>query len=299
MPLVSVIVPAFEPGPRLARALDSILGQTMADLEVIVVDDGSTEDLAWVARHTDPRVRYVRQDNRGVSMARNVGVRLASSGLVAFLDQDDEWLPRKLEVQVPALAAVPDAAFCCTAFTWVSPTGTTDSRLDPVTYHGLLSTETVLLSSILIPRDRLLDAGGFDPFLAQAQDWDLALRLLMDGAPAVLVPDRLVRYHLHDANASGDYRRAAAERYAVLDRHTDQARRRGDGATLAVIAAGRSRTGELFAHQAVDAARRALRERAFGAAAGHVATAGRLDSAVLALALRQTVSTRAARLRRR
>ena len=118
VPRVSVVVPAYNPGDLLTRSLGSVLAQSMTDLEVVVVDDGSREPQGWVA-DLDARVTYVRQDNRGVSVARNVGVATARSEWVAFLDQDDEWLPDKLAMQLDVVAAGPRAAFCCTGFDWV------------------------------------------------------------------------------------------------------------------------------------------------------------------------------------
>src|SRR5689334_21469319 len=95
VPSVTVIIPAYNPGPFLERSLGSVLAQSMADLEVIVIDDGGEEDLSWVEQ-ADPRVQLLRQRNAGVSVARNVAAASAASPLLAFLDQDDVWLPEKL-----------------------------------------------------------------------------------------------------------------------------------------------------------------------------------------------------------
>jgi hypothetical protein len=118
-PVVSVIVPCFNRAQKLGPTLDSVLGQTFANWEVIVVDDGSTDDLAHsIERYSDDsRVRLERHRcNLGASAARNTGVRAARGRFVAFLDSDDIWLPRKLERQLTALSAVadPDQVLCVT-----------------------------------------------------------------------------------------------------------------------------------------------------------------------------------------
>ena len=116
MPLVSVIVPLFNKADYVARALTSISGQTFADFEVIVVDDGSTDGGGDVAaRHGDARVRIVRQENRGPGAARNRGIELSRGVLLAFLDADDEWLPHYLQAGVASMAAAPaHATHTCT-----------------------------------------------------------------------------------------------------------------------------------------------------------------------------------------
>src|SRR5215510_10493580 len=94
-PTIAAIVPAYNSARTLARALSSILNQTVPVNEIIVVDDGSTDDTGAIVTRDFPQVRYVRQENRGAAAARNFGVETASSDFVAFLDADDEWLPKK------------------------------------------------------------------------------------------------------------------------------------------------------------------------------------------------------------
>src|SRR5438128_1933814 len=99
MPRVSVIIPAYDPGPYLEEALQSVIAQTYTDWEAIVVDDGSKQDLSFVAQ-MHPKIRYIRQDNAGVSAARNRGIAESTGEFIALLDADDLWLPEKLARQV-------------------------------------------------------------------------------------------------------------------------------------------------------------------------------------------------------
>lgn len=292
MPAVSVVLPAYDPRGTLERAVESVLAQSMDDLELIVVDDGSPTDLSWVDRHPDRRVRRHVQANRGVSVARNVGVALAAAEHIAFIDQDDEWLPGKLDRQLAAFAAQPEASFCCTNFDWVTGDTVQPGAPQRISRMGLLSDQHVCLSSVVVRRDHYVAVGGHDPALAMMQDWDLFLRLTLTFGDPLSIQERLVRYHLHGANASKDYRAAARERFAVLAVHEARAQRLGDRAELDAIARGRRRTGELYGYQAVDAARAAVRARQWRSGAGHLATAVRLDPSVVGGAARSAVKSR-------
>src|SRR4030067_1245470 len=99
MPQISVIIPCFNSGKYLRECLDSVLSQTSQDFEVIVVDDGSTDDTPSIIKSYGSRVRLIRQDNKGPSSARNAGIKIAQGNYIAFQDADDVWLPRKLELQ--------------------------------------------------------------------------------------------------------------------------------------------------------------------------------------------------------
>ena len=106
-PRVSVIIPTYNRGWTLQAAMDSVLAQTYLDFELIVVDDGSSDDTAEILAAYGPEVKRIRQANAGVSAARNTGIRAARGELVAFLDSDDRWLPDKLKVQVDFFAVRP------------------------------------------------------------------------------------------------------------------------------------------------------------------------------------------------
>ncbi len=202
---VSVVIPTHDRAALVGRALRSVLAQTVGDLEVIVVDDGSTDGTARVvADWPDPRVRLVRFDRcRGVAAARNEGIRQARADLVAFLDSDDEWLPEKLERQLARLEAATDprvtTVFCL------------DYRYTPgwgriprsgVVHEGdvfasLLRDWTPHPSLALVRRSALLAVGGFDETLPYDEEQDLWLRMAEASQHVVVAAERLVIKHQH------------------------------------------------------------------------------------------------------
>jgi glycosyltransferase involved in cell wall biosynthesis len=263
----------YNPGLFLGRSLASVLAQQAVDLEVIVVDDGSIQNISGTAGLEDPRVRLVRTPNRGVSAARNLAVALARSDYVAFLDQGDEWAsPQKLARQVSSHDQNPDASFVHTGFTWVLPDREEDaSQPETVTTlaANLAGQGYVCLSSILVRRDHYVTVGGHDIFLAQQQDWDLVLKLLRTFGPAVALTGSLVRYHVHGGNASGNYVRGQVESDEVYRRHrTDE--------FAGLVRSARARANRLYASQGIDAARQALDRGGVGSAVAHLMRAGRI-----------------------
>ena len=189
-PLVSVILPTYNRGSYLARSAGSILRQSHSDLELIIVDDGSTDDTQEiVGRFRDPRIRYVRRDrNGGVAAARNTGVRAASGSYLAFQDSDDEWLLEKLERQLDSLDARDKQAMSVCALMRVlgEPGGVQrvhayprkaadwSTGLDHVSVLGAAVTYT---QCWLVPRQAVIEANGFDERLRIWDDWDLLIRL--------------------------------------------------------------------------------------------------------------------------
>jgi glycosyltransferase involved in cell wall biosynthesis len=200
------VIPAFDAAPHLAATLASVRAQTAGDLEVIVVDDGSTDATAEVAG-SFAEVRLLRQPNRGVSAARNLGLSAAAGRYVALLDADDLWRPGKLERQLAAVRECPGSA-CYTAITMVDTAGAPCADLgwqaEPaVTLETLLVRNGVAggASSLLCETQALRAAGGFDPALSLCADWDLWIRLAFRHA-FVHVPEALTVYRRHAGNMS-------------------------------------------------------------------------------------------------
>ncbi|HUR41104.1 MAG TPA: glycosyltransferase [Verrucomicrobiae bacterium] len=200
-PLVSVILPTYNRASVLRRALGSILAQTYRNLDVIVVDDGSSDDTEGVVRGMgDARVRYIRKENRGPGAARNAGIVLARGELIAFQDSDDEWLPEKIAKQVARLQAAP-------AQTGVVVCGHRELRPDAVneltvdarmargdTLGSLLTGLWYITPTWLVRRSALDRAGPFDEHLPSCEDHDLAFRL-HDVCSFAFVPEVLVVKH--------------------------------------------------------------------------------------------------------
>ena len=117
---ISVLITTYNRGPLLRRCLDSVLMATLDSDEIIVVDDGSSDEPGMLVHsYDDPRIRYIRQENAGVSAARNTGLAAARNDLIAFIDDDDEWHPRKLSIQRRLLERHSDAAACFSNF-WIT-----------------------------------------------------------------------------------------------------------------------------------------------------------------------------------
>jgi glycosyltransferase involved in cell wall biosynthesis len=188
-PVVSTVIATYNHGRYLASALDSVLNQTVRDVEAIVVDDGSTDDTPEVMRRykRELRVRYHRGENRGPAAARNAGIAMARAPLLAFLDADDLWLPAKLERQVSLIAADPAIAVVYARRLLLDDADRLLTYDQPELYRGdvlqqLFLTNFICLSSALVRRDSLKRCGLFDERIkgASCEDYDLWLRLARD-----------------------------------------------------------------------------------------------------------------------
>ncbi len=189
---VSVVVPSYNCGRWVTQALDSVLSQTRRPAEIIVVDDGSRDDTAERLQPYRSHVRYLHQANRGVAAARNAGVAAAGQPWVAFLDADDVWHPRKLELQLAVLARRPDLVLLgARLFPWPAEEfpdlgQDADGRLDDLSWNRLVVRNHLATSGVVCSRDALKRAGPFDTTLQGPEDWDLWLRVAESGDAANL-----------------------------------------------------------------------------------------------------------------
>ncbi len=272
--VVTAVIPAHNAERFLAEAVESVLGQTHASIECVVVDDGSTDSTLEVASAFADRIRVVQQSNAGVAAARNAGAAVASSDLLAFLDADDRWQPRRVERQVQALRVQRAEAALCASRVFRH-----DGYLDEViTMHPLPPTlESLLLwegrivspgSNLLVERRTFEEIGGFDPRLSTAADWELLARLVGRGR-LTYVDEPLVDKRWHAENMSRDVvatehdlRRAYR---LLIDREGDRlgvSRRQawaGFHRMLAVANLSAGRTGPALAHGARAAWRDPIR----------------------------------------
>lgn len=180
---VSVIIPAYNRAQKVARAIASVLYQTFADYEIIVVDDGSRDNTGEILSRFRPQIVPLRHtENRGVSAARNTGIKASRAPLIAFLDSDDYWLPEKLTVQAAFFKANPDAVACQTQERWVRK----GRRVNPRKRHrkpeGTLFESSLKLclvspSAAMVKRALLDEVGLFDETLPVCEDYDLWLRI--------------------------------------------------------------------------------------------------------------------------
>jgi GT2 family glycosyltransferase len=221
VPTFSVILPAHNAEATVASAVASVLTQTRADLEVIVVDDGSKDGTATVVeRLTDPRIRLVSQANKGLPVARNAGIALARGKYVVFLDSDDLLLPRYLELAEQALQETVRPGFAYTdAYAFDPGSGKVGRRgldgkrppVPPPTEDEAFLLELLernfIYVSTTVPRGVLDDVGGFDESAPAAEDYGLWLRILVEGFRAAWIPGKQALYRIHEGQMSRDRRK--------------------------------------------------------------------------------------------
>lgn len=222
--LVSVVIPCFNGAEYIGEAIESVLAQTYPAIELIIIDDGSTDATpAVLSRYTD-RAVIVRQPNRGLSATRNAAIRLARGEYLAFLDHDDRFLPDKIAAQADLLDARPDVSIVYTGWRLIDSTGAPLLEGTWPKHEGDVLPELVLRSfafpaAIMVRRSVVVDAGGFDEVRTGAEDWDLWLRTSLAGARWAHVDKALLEYRIHVGQmTSTDPDRRAANRMAVLDR---------------------------------------------------------------------------------
>ncbi len=182
MAAVSVIIPTYNRADFLKEAVDSVLAQDHPDFELIVVDDGSTDETPELLDRYGDDLRVVRQENAGVSAARNAGIARAAGDLIAFLDSDDLWLPGKLSAQTAFFDARPESVICQTEEVWVRR----GRRVNPGNRHrkraGWIFIPSLFLclvspSAVMMRRRLLKEVGLFDESLPACEDYDLWLRI--------------------------------------------------------------------------------------------------------------------------
>lgn len=184
-PRVSVVMPTFNRAKELPRCIHSVLSQTVRDLELVIVDDASTDDTeSVIASFNDDRIRYEKlTKNVGGAEARNVGIRMARADIIAFQDSDDEWTCLKLENLLNELESDEELGVVFSSYIQVWNTG---CRLMPAgkhkflqdhAYKSLLWQNHVGTPALVVKKKYLDEVGGFDPKMPRYQDWDLALNL--------------------------------------------------------------------------------------------------------------------------
>ncbi|MEI6669947.1 MAG: glycosyltransferase family A protein [Acidobacteriota bacterium] len=234
-PRVSVVIPTFNRAHQVYEAIESALAQTWRAAEVIVVDDGSTDNTREVVARYRDRVRYIYQENRGVSAARNAGIRIVQGSHIAFLDSDDLWVPGKLEAQMALFAEHPELGLvsCHSRFVDVHgvPTQGDPSAIEPPIAEGRPLLRRLLLGNWLsggsnaVVRRAPLDAvGGFDERLSCAEDWDMWIRIAQRFAIGfVNEPLTISRVSANSLSAPANVAAMLENELRMLDKHCSAA----------------------------------------------------------------------------
>jgi len=224
-PAVSVVIPLYDKGPYIARALNSVLSQTVQSFEVIVVDDGSTDNGAEVVKgFVDPRIKLIRQENQGVSAARNRGISEATTDFIAFLDADDEWLPKHLETLLMLREKYPRAGAYGTAYLMKMKNlrikaAPFSSEIPKEPWEGILPSyfkaaalgePPISASTVAIPKFVLKEMGGFKTEAWWAEDNDLWGRIALK-YPIAFSWDGGGIYHLEASDRAGNRIEAVEE----------------------------------------------------------------------------------------
>ena len=201
-PRVSAIIPVHNGERYLAEAVASVRRQSPAPIEIVVVDDGSTDGTAALAETLGTDIRVVRRPHSGVTVSRNRGITAARGDLIAFLDCDDLWTDAKLATQVPILRdhAEIQVALGYTRRMWATP-----GRDGASSEMCLTEPELALhLGAALIRRSTFESVGGFDETVSRAEDWDWFMRVRERGLPMVVHPEVTLFYRRHGANMTND-----------------------------------------------------------------------------------------------
>jgi len=248
---ISAVIPAYNNGRYISRAIDSVLAQTRPVDEIIIVDDGSADNTGEVVKRYGEKVRYIRQDNAGASTARNTGIEAAAGDWIAFLDGDDEWLPDKTERQVELLARNPDLVWVTSNYITCSCAEKRQAaRIGPDKARQFLDERDFVedyfqaylaglggnTDVMTIRKDVLVEAGLFRPGQRKANDLDCWWRIAYRYPRMGYVPEPGAIYHL-TIPQSISKKKTGWEHYAeLLHRHLAYSRDYDCGETFSIFA---------------------------------------------------------------
>jgi GT2 family glycosyltransferase len=271
-PTFSVLIPAYQAAATIGETLESAFAQTLPPHEVIVCDDGSTDDLDAALAPFRDRIVLLRKANSGVASARNTALRAASGEFVAQLDSDDAFLPDRLKALAELATERPDLDILATDAYFEFEGKVVGRFYDAQMPFPTEDQRTAIFDRCFVGwpavrRRRLLAVGGFDESLVTGDDWDAWMRLILDGARAGVVNEALLRYRLTPGSVSSDRVRVLRERVAILDKTAQHP------------------TLTPSERQALASARRSMHHRALFAEAHEALLARRPDARRRALAL--------------
>lgn len=262
-PLVSIIIPCYNQAEYLPQAIESALSQTYEQVEVIVVDDGSPDDVAEVARHY-PDVKYAHQQNAGLAAARNFGLRECQGDLVIFLDSDDWLLPGAIETGVDAFQTHPESGYVAGLAQWTDTEGSPiDTPPRPeigedIFEQLLVNNCRTWILAAMYRVDAVRAVGGFDANVSHLEDWDLNLRIART-APVHFHDAVVGAYRRHSSTLSGNSRGMLRSVTRMLRRY--QRELRGQPMYERACERGVRLHREMFGDRIIEQAREHLRQR--------------------------------------
>jgi glycosyltransferase involved in cell wall biosynthesis len=292
-PTFSVIVAAYNVADVIGDALESIQGQTVAPLEVIVCDDGSTDDLARAVKPYRDVIVLLRRQNGGEAAAKNTAAAAATGDFVAILDADDVYFPNRLEALSALAQARPDLdilttdGFLSVGDRIIRRNYDRSWNFEAADQRRAILERNFIFGLAAVRRDRLLQHGGFDEAIRWTTDWDLWLRLILAGARAGCVPEPLALYRLRETSLTAQRRDLLLGKLATLEKAQHNPNLRGDEPHMLErsLASYRRDLALLDLREAVAAGKAGARRRALRV----LRTPGyklrtRLDAAAMAVA---------------
>ena len=204
---ISVVIPTFNRISLIARAIDSVLKQSLNPYEIIIVDDGSDDGTSEMIQNKYKSIKLIQQQNNGVSAARNNGIKHAKGDWIALLDSDDEWTEKKLENQVDRLIKTPEYDFCHTNEIWIRNGVRVNQRKKHEKYGGYIFDKCLDIcrispSSVLFRKNILDHVGWFDDQLPVCEDYDLWLRITAEYRILFIDDPLIIKYGGHDDQLS-------------------------------------------------------------------------------------------------
>ncbi len=224
-PNVSVIIPVYNSEKYIEETLKSVFAQSYKDFEVIVVDDGSTDNTAKVLSGYKDKLIYIRKENEGISIARNTGIAHALGKYVAFIDHDDIWYPEKLGEQITLLEYNRNAHLCFSDAYLIDEKGKRNGRLFNIcppfkgmVFKQLLMGNFIPILTAVVRKEILKETGLFDPEYKMVEDWDFFIRVAKQ-YPVIFIDSPLAGYRVHTGSFSAKRDIMLKELISVIDNY--------------------------------------------------------------------------------
>ena len=236
---ISVVIPTFNRISLVARAIDSVLKQSLNPYEIIVVDDGSDDGTSEMIQNKYKSIKLIQQQNNGVSAARNNGIKHAKGDWIGLLDSDDEWTEKKLENQADRLIKTPEYDFCHTNEIWIRNGVRVNQRKKHEKYGGYIFDKCLDIcrispSSVLFRKNILDHVGWFDDQLPVCEDYDLWLRITAEYRILFIDEPLIIKYGGHDDQLSHSVESIEFFRIMSLENLLDKTELSTDNKVLAI-----------------------------------------------------------------